>query len=95
MWQAVGLELQRVRLARKLKPIQVERAGGPTYKTVQAIEDGRAGTVKNLEKYADVLNISIVDVLHGCSPRARRRSPPRPPTSCGNLQRRRSKGAPR
>jgi hypothetical protein len=62
MWQAVGLELQRVRLARKLKPIQVERAGGPTYKTVQAIEDGRAGTVKNLEKYAEVLNISIVDV---------------------------------
>jgi hypothetical protein len=27
MWQAVGLELQRVRLGRKLKPIQVERAG--------------------------------------------------------------------
>jgi hypothetical protein len=54
-----------VRLSRKLKPIQVERAGGPTYKTVQAIEDGRAGTVKNLEKYAEVLNISIVDVLHG------------------------------
>jgi hypothetical protein len=65
MWRAVGLELQRVRLSLKKKPIEVERAGGPTYKTVQAIEDGRAGNVKNLEKYAAALNISIVDVLHG------------------------------
>lgn len=65
MWQAAGLVLQRARLDRKWKPIDVERAGGPTYKTVQAIEDGRVGNVKNLEKFAEALQISLVDVLHG------------------------------
>ena len=65
MWQDVGKVLQRARLDRQLKPIDVQRAGGPTYKTVQAIEAGRAGTTKNLEKYAIALQLSIVDVLHG------------------------------
>lgn len=65
MWRNVGREFQRVRLDRQWKPIDVQRAGGPTYKTVQAIEAGRAGTVKNLEKYANALQLSLVDVLHG------------------------------
>ena len=64
MWHAVGEHLQRVRLRRKLKPIDVERADGPSYKTVQAIENGEAGTTDGLDKYARALQLSIVDVLH-------------------------------
>jgi hypothetical protein len=64
LWKAVGQALQRARLDRHEKPIDVERAGGPTYKTVQAIEAGDAGTVDSLEKCARALDLSIVDVLH-------------------------------
>jgi hypothetical protein len=64
LWKAVGVALQRARLDRHEKPIDVERAGGPTYKTVQAIEAGDAGTVDSLEKCARALDLSIVDVLH-------------------------------
>ena len=63
MWQAVGKVLERARLDRKWRPIQVERAGGPSYKTVQAIEAGDAGNVDMLEKYARALDLSIVDIL--------------------------------
>lgn len=64
LWQAVGSELQRARLARKWKPIDVERAGGPSYKTVQAIEAGDVGTVESLDKCATALHLSVVDVLY-------------------------------
>jgi len=63
MWRAVGEELQRARLLRKWKPIHVDRAGGPNYKTVQAIENGDAGTTESLSKCARALNLSIVDIL--------------------------------
>lgn len=62
--QAVGEHLQRARLHRKWKPIHVERAGGPSYKTVQAIEEGKAGNIESLDKAATALNLSIVDVLY-------------------------------
>lgn len=64
MWQAVGKELQRARLARKWKPIDVERAQGPSYKTVQAIENGEAVNIESLDKCARALQLSIVDVLY-------------------------------
>jgi hypothetical protein len=64
MCQAVGEHLQRARLARKWKPIDVERAGGPSYKTVQAIENGEAGNFESLHKCATALQLSIVDVLY-------------------------------
>jgi len=64
MWQSVGEELQRARLRRKWKPLDVERAGGPSYKTVQAIEAGDVGTVESLDKYARALHLSIVDILY-------------------------------
>lgn len=64
MLQAVGEHLQRARLHRKWKPIHVERAGGPSYKTVQAIEEGEAGNVESLDKCAKALDLSIVDVLY-------------------------------
>lgn len=64
LWLAVGKALQLARLNRKWKPIDVERAGGPTYKTVQAIEGGDVGTVESLDKCARALGVSIVDVLY-------------------------------
>lgn len=64
MLQAVGEELQRARLARKWRPIDVERAGGPSYKTVQAIENGEAGNFESLDKCAAALQLSIVDVFY-------------------------------
>jgi hypothetical protein len=64
MWQAVGKMLERARLDRKWRPIDVERAGGPSYKTVQAIEAGDVGTVDSLDKCARALDLSIVDILH-------------------------------
>lgn len=63
MWRAVG-ELLLVRRTRKQwNPIDVERAGGPTYKTVQAIELGEVGRVDMLEKHAHALGLSIVDIM--------------------------------
>jgi hypothetical protein len=64
MWRAVGEHLQRVRLARKWNPTDVERHGGPSYKTVQAIEDGEAGHTESFDKCARALGLSIVDILH-------------------------------
>lgn len=64
LWQLVGKELQQRRLDRRWLPSDVEKKGGPTYKTVQRIEAGRVGTVKHLTAYATLLEISIVDVLH-------------------------------
>jgi hypothetical protein len=62
--QGVGEHLQHARLHRKWKPIHVERAGGPSYKTVQAIEEGKAGNIESLDKSAAALDLSIVDVLY-------------------------------
>jgi hypothetical protein len=62
--KAVGQDLQRARLDRKWKPTDVERAGGPSYKTVQAIEDGEPGHIESLDKCAKALQLSIVDVLY-------------------------------
>jgi hypothetical protein len=64
LWRGVGEHLQRVRLARKWKPIDVERMGGPSYKTVQAIEDGEIGHVDSLDKCARALGLSIVDIIN-------------------------------
>lgn len=63
LWIGVGRELQRVRLENGWKPIDVERAGGPSYKTVQAIERGEAGAVDSLDKCASALGVSIVDII--------------------------------
>lgn len=64
MWQAVGKVLASKRLDRRWRPIDIQRAGGPSYKTVQAIDAGDVGTVESLEKYAGALKLSIVDILH-------------------------------
>lgn len=64
LWRAVGKYLRDVRLARKLTPTDVERAGGPSYKTVQAIEDGEAGHVESLDKCATALGLALPDIIN-------------------------------
>ena len=64
MWLAVGTVLQRARLDKHWRVTDVERAGGPSYKTVQAIESGDAGNVESLDKCARALGLEIVDILH-------------------------------
>jgi hypothetical protein len=63
LWRDVGKHFRQARLAKGWKFTHVERAGGPTSKTVQAIEAGHAGNVKNLVKCATALDIDFVAVL--------------------------------
>jgi hypothetical protein len=63
LWQRVGDFLVLARNRRKWNPSDVERHGGPNYKTVQAIEQGRIGNLRNLTRHAEALGLSIVDVL--------------------------------
>lgn len=63
LWRAVGEILLVHRTRKKWNPIDVERHGGPTYKTVQAIELGDVGRVDMLARHAEALGLSIVDVL--------------------------------
>lgn len=64
MWQAVAKELAHARVDRKWRPMDVQRAGGPSYKTVQVIDAGDIGTVETLDKYATALGLALVDVLY-------------------------------
>jgi hypothetical protein len=64
MLLAVGLILQRERLNRKWTLKDVERHDGPSYKTVQTIEEGTPGTFDSLDKCAHALGLEIVDVLN-------------------------------
>lgn len=64
LWRAVGKKLELARHERKWGPTDVERAGGPSYKTVQAIELGKVGNVKGLEKCARALGMDLVDILY-------------------------------
>jgi transcriptional regulator with XRE-family HTH domain len=68
--------LQRARLDKGWTLSDVEDNGGPTYKTVKAIEGGKAGTVENLKKTAEALDLSLVDVLYSVlSSREKKLSP--------------------
>lgn len=64
LWQTVGKILERRRQDRRWRPIDIERVGGPSYKTVQAIEDGAVGNIESLDKHARALDLSLVDILH-------------------------------
>jgi hypothetical protein len=64
MLLAVGLVLQRERLNRKWTLMDVQRHGGPSYKTVQTIEEGTPGAFESLDKCARALGLEIVDVLN-------------------------------
>jgi hypothetical protein len=63
-WGAVGEALQRRRLRLGLKSTNaIQTAGGPTYKTAAAIENGRVGEIESLRLYAQAVNVSIVDLF--------------------------------
>jgi hypothetical protein len=76
MWWEVGKVFQRARLDKGWTLMDVQTHGGPTGKTVKAIEAGKAGTVENLKKTAVALDLSIVDVLYSVlSKREKKLSP--------------------
>lgn len=76
MWRGVGKVFQDARLEKGWTLTDVQDHGGPTYKTVKAIEAGKAGNVENLKKTAEALNLSIVDVLYSVlSAREKKLSP--------------------
>lgn len=62
-WQAVGEQLLIQRTRKGWNPIDVERAGGPNYATVQAIERGEIGRVDKLAQHAKALSVDLVDVM--------------------------------
>jgi hypothetical protein len=64
MLEGVGLALQQKRLRLKWTWSDVEHHGGPSYKTVQTIEEGKPGAFESLDKCAHALGLEIVDVLN-------------------------------
>ena len=64
LWQQVGRLLAHARVDRHWGVMDVEHAGGPSYKTVQAIERGDVGTVESLDKCAQALDLTLVDLLY-------------------------------
>jgi transcriptional regulator with XRE-family HTH domain len=66
LWRAVGRELRDEREQQGLKWFHVSTKAKPTKidpKTLQAIERGAVGTLDTVERYAQVLGLSIVDVV--------------------------------
>ena len=51
-WRDIGEELLKLRHRRQWLPTDVEKNGGPSYKTVQAIEHGKIGNLQSLEQHA-------------------------------------------
>ncbi len=63
LWIAVGEQLLLRRNKLGLKPFDIDKAGGPNYTTVTAIERGEVGRVSSVTKYAEVMGLSVVAVL--------------------------------
>lgn len=63
LWRAVGRALRDHREDRRLNASDVHRAGGPTNKTVTAIDSGEIGNVESLTTYAEALGLSIADII--------------------------------
>jgi hypothetical protein len=77
LWEAVGDLLRKQRLRRGWKYVtDVEKHGGPTYKTVQDIEDGKPKTIDALSKHAAAVGLTLVDVLHSALNRASKPTSP-------------------
>lgn len=64
LWRNVGTWLRDARLNKKWTWTDVQTHEGPSYKTVQSIEDGDAGTVESLDKCAQALGVELVDVIY-------------------------------
>lgn len=67
LWRAVGRELrdERERQGKKWNQIKKDTTPKLDSKTQQDIEQGRPGTLETVERYAQALGLSIVDVLSG------------------------------
>lgn len=63
LWRAVGEILLLQRNRKDWNASDVERHGGPTYKTVEKIEKGLIGNVDKLAMHAEALGLALVDVL--------------------------------
>lgn len=62
-WRAVGEFLLIQRTRKGLNPIDIDRAGGPDYATVQSIEKGKVGQTRTLEGHANALGMSLPDLF--------------------------------
>lgn len=78
LWRAVGRELRDVRERQGKKWNHIARETRPRLdaKTQQDIERGAPGTLDTLERYAQALGLSIVDVLSGVLKAAEQRPTP-------------------
>lgn len=63
LWQGVGELLLKHRHRRHWNVTDVEKHGGPNYKTVEAIEHGKVGRVGPLAQHCEALGLQLVDVL--------------------------------
>ena len=63
LWRAVGESLLLHRNRRGWNASDVERHGGPSYKTVQKHERGDIANVEKLAMHTEALGLSLVDVL--------------------------------
>jgi hypothetical protein len=63
LWRLVGEELLRLRHRHNWNLVDVQKHGGPNYETVEAVEKGRAGTIRALEQICHALGVSLIDVL--------------------------------
>lgn len=63
LWRAVGEILLVQRTRKQWNHSDVERHGGPNYKTVGSIERGKIGNLQKLTRHAEALGLSVVDVL--------------------------------
>lgn len=62
-WQAVGKQLAEHRKRHKGTHRAIKANGGPSNKTVQAIEDGDVGQLAALRVYAKVLRVDLLDIF--------------------------------
>ncbi|MGE0041505.1 MAG: hypothetical protein AB7H88_21585 [Vicinamibacterales bacterium] len=63
VWRAVGELLLVLRTRRGWNAIDIDRAGGPNYSTVQEQERGLIRSTASLHKHATALGVSVEDVL--------------------------------
>lgn len=63
VWRDIGRQFRARRLALHWSAKDVERNGGPTYKTVLTVERGDTARVELLERHADTLGLTLLDVL--------------------------------
>jgi transcriptional regulator with XRE-family HTH domain len=63
-WRAVGEELRNIRFRKGWNTVaDVERAGGPTGKTLANQEKGVVANIQSLEQHCEALGVSLVAVF--------------------------------